>query len=104
MANLGYWSRHGVHSKARKEAPDRAFLLVTGSGDKKEKRYPVMTRQGGDWKYSRRWCNAARNRLAARIEAGHTELIPLFNRISRIMNREFDAKLPATWAAHVKQR
>ena len=91
--------------EGRAAMPDSAFAYVRTIDGKKERKFPYKIYRGGEWINSRKGCMAARNRAAQQIEAGRTQYISVFNKMSRILRSEFGySDMAATWAAHVKER
>jgi len=92
--------------KKRSEMPDHAFAYVKTVDGKKERKFPYkMERPSGSGKYvvSRKGAMSARNRAAQQIEMGRTEYIPVFNKMTDVLNRNFGYDLPK-WAAHKRER
>jgi len=65
----------------RRDIPDYVFLLVTGSGEKKVKRFPAKAFKNGRWVWSYRWLNAARNRA---MQYGYRAV---FNKATKQLNK-----------------
>ena len=88
--------------EGRAAMPDSAFAYVRTVDGKKERKFPYKIFRNG-WKASRKGCMAARNRAAQMIRSrGMTQYIPVFDKVTRILNREFGYDLP-TWAVHSKK-
>jgi len=87
----------------RAKMPDSAFLLITGSGDNKLRRYIVKMerpRGSGKYVYSRKGLMAARTRAAQHRE------IAVFNKTSRLLSRYFprEDEPYLTWEQHQRKK
>ena len=90
--------------EGRAALPDRAYAYVRTVDGKKVRKFPYMMVRDGKLVPSRKGCMSARNRAAQMISSrGMREYIPVFNKMTRILNSSFGYDLP-TWAAHKKQR
>ena len=96
-----YWGKRGVGSTARKDPniPDSVFLLVTGSGENKKRRFPWKRKRGGEWKPHRATL------LNARQFAARYGYIGVFNKTSRYLNEYFPQEGGwSTWAKHQREK
>jgi len=101
MAKKTYREPAHWTAQNRDKMPDGFFLLITGSGESKVRKFPAGMYRDGKWVWSKKGL------LAARSRAAQYHYPQVFNKTTRLLNRYFleEGHEPyKTWAEQQREK